>query len=145
MFIGNLAWPILNGSNSAIWQAKVPPEMQGRVMSVRLWLAQISAPAAMLAAGPLADKVMEPAMAPGGSLVPVFGGLVGSGPGAGMAVIFLVAGVLGSLSGIVGYFIPIIRNVEDLLPDHDLDVETLANERQEQAEDDDTLAAEAPA
>ncbi|MCB0032019.1 MAG: MFS transporter, partial [Anaerolineales bacterium] len=27
--------PLLNGSNQAIWQAKVPPDLQGRVFSVR--------------------------------------------------------------------------------------------------------------
>ncbi|HNR50504.1 MAG TPA: hypothetical protein PKI80_02875, partial [Deltaproteobacteria bacterium] len=42
-----------------------------------------------LLAGYLADHLLEPAMMPGGSLAPVFGPLVGTGPGAGMAVMFL--------------------------------------------------------
>ena len=34
--------PIINGSNQAIWQSKVPPEMQGRVFSARAFIALIS-------------------------------------------------------------------------------------------------------
>jgi len=118
-FIGSLILPILNGSNQAIWQAKVAPDLQGRVFSVRRLIAQITAPAAMLMAGPLADRVFEPAMADGGSLAPVFGGLLGTGPGAGMALMFLISGALGILVGVAGYLSPLVRNVEDLLPDHD--------------------------
>lgn len=113
--------PIVNGSNQAIWQAKVPPGLQGRVFAARRVLAQVTVPLAMLAAGPLADRVLEPGLAPGGPLVPLFGGLVGSGPGAGMAVLFLVCGVAGSLVGAAGYLVRPVREVEERLPDHDAD------------------------
>ncbi|MBN1666159.1 MAG: MFS transporter [Anaerolineales bacterium] len=118
-FLGALILPILNGSNQAIWQAKVPPDLQGRVFSVRLLIAQITAPVAMLLAGPMADYVFEPAMAEGGVLTPWLSGLVGSGSGAGMAVMFLLSGTLGVLVGLSAYLFPLIRNVEDLIPDHD--------------------------
>ena len=36
--------PILNGSNQAIWQSKVPPALQGRVFSVRRIIAQVIGP-----------------------------------------------------------------------------------------------------
>ncbi len=70
-------------------------------------------------AGPLADRVMEPAMASGGSLAPVFGWLVGTGPGSGMALIFVLAGLVGAAGGLGGFLFDAVRNVEDLLPDHD--------------------------
>ncbi len=111
--------PICNGSNQAIWQSKVAPDVQGRVFAVRRLIAQVTAPVAMLAAGPLADHVFEPAMVPGGSLAGLFGGLVGTGPGAGMALTFVFTGVLAALASVAGYAIPHIRNAEDLLPDHD--------------------------
>lgn len=38
-FMGMLVNPMLNGSNQAIWQAKVSPEVQGRVFSVRRLIA----------------------------------------------------------------------------------------------------------
>jgi MFS transporter, DHA3 family, macrolide efflux protein len=110
--------PIINGSNQAIWQSKVAPDVQGRVFGVRRLIAQITGPLAMLLAGPLADRVFEPAMQPGGALVGIFGGLVGMGPGAGIGLIFVLAALLGALFAAVGYLFPVIRNVEELLPDH---------------------------
>jgi MFS family permease len=110
--------PILNGSNQAIWQAKVAPDVQGRVFSARRMIAQVTGPVSILLAGPLADRVFEPAMRSGGSLAPIFGGLVGTGAGAGMALMFVIAGVASLAVGLVGYALPIIRNAEDLLPDH---------------------------
>lgn len=111
--------PLINGSNQAIWQVKVPPDVQGRVFSVRRLIAQITGPLGMLLAGPLADGIFEPAMMPGGALAPVFGGLVGTGPGAGMALLFVFSGFLLALSGVAGFAFPIIRNVEDILPDYE--------------------------
>jgi MFS transporter, DHA3 family, macrolide efflux protein len=117
-FFSSFFIPILNGSNQAIWQAKVAPDIQGRVFSVRRLIAQITAPVAMLLAGPLADQVFEPAMMPGGSLSDVFGKLVGTGPGAGMALMFLISGVLGIIVSLGAYAFPAVRYAEDILPDH---------------------------
>lgn len=111
--------PLINGSNQAIWQAKVQPDLQGRVFSARLLIAQVSAPLAMLLTGPLADRLFEPAMMPGGALAGLFGPLVGTGPGAGMALLVALTGVLGIAVGLGGYLFPAIRNAEAILPDHD--------------------------
>lgn len=110
---------IINGSNQAIWQSKVQPALQGRVFAARRVVAQISAPIAMAAAGPSADLFFEPAMAVGGSLAPVFGWLVGTGPGSGIALMFVFAGLAGASIGIAGYAFKNVRQVENLLPDHD--------------------------
>jgi hypothetical protein len=118
-FFASFFIPIINGSNQAIWQAKVAPDVQGRVFAVRRLIAQITAPIAMLMAGPLADYTFEPAMAPGGSLASAFGGLVGTGPGAGMALIFVWTGILGVLASLGGYLFPAVRNAEVILPDHE--------------------------
>ena len=115
MFVG----PFCGGSSQAIWQAKVAPEVQGRVFATRRMIAQVSAPIAMLIVGPLADQVFEPAMAEGGSLAPTFGGLVGTGPGAGMALIILLTSAMVIVVAISAYLVKPIRNVERDLPDHD--------------------------
>lgn len=118
-FLAMFFIPIINGSNQAIWQAKVAPDVQGRVFAVRRLIAQITAPLAFVLAGPLADHVFEPAMAPGGALQPLLGGLVGSGTGAGIAVIFLLTAMLGTVSALAGYLFPAVREAEDRLPDHE--------------------------
>lgn len=118
-FLGSALVPLINGSNQAIWQSKVAPDVQGRVFSIRRLIAWVSSPLSMLIAGPLADYVLEPAMQPEGSLAPLFGPLVGTGPGAGMALMFIFSGSLVILVGLGGYLFPAIRNAETLLPDHD--------------------------
>ncbi|HSM55083.1 MAG TPA: MFS transporter [Candidatus Sulfomarinibacteraceae bacterium] len=110
--------PVINGSNQAIWQAKVAPDVQGRVFSVRRLIAWFSAPLSRLVAGPLADNLFEPAMMSGGALVDSFGRLVGTGPGAGMSLILVFSGLLAALVSVAGYLTPLVRNVEELLPDH---------------------------
>lgn len=117
-FLGSLIIPILNGSNDAIWQAKVPHDIQGKVFGTRLMVAQISVPVAMLAAGPLADRVFEPRMMPGGVLAGVFGSIVGVGRGAGMALIFVIFGGIALLVGIASFMVRRIRDIEDLIPDY---------------------------
>ena len=116
--IGFFFIPLVNASNQAIWQAKVAPDVQGRVFSVRRLIAQVSSPLAMVAGGPLADYIFKPAMQPGGSMAPLFGWMVGAGPGAGMALMIVLAGVLGAVAGLVGYAFRAIREAETILPDH---------------------------
>lgn len=118
-FLGAFFGPIINGSNQAIWQAKVAPDVQGRVFSTRMLIAWLVTPISHLAAGPLADRVFEPGLRAGGSLVPLFGRLVGSGPGAGMALMFVLTGTLAMCAGLGGYLFPAVRNAEGILPDHD--------------------------
>jgi len=118
IFMLELTVMMVNPSNQAIWQSKVPPDVQGRVFSVRRMIAQISAPLAMLISGPLADYVFEPAMQNQGSLLnSIFGGVYGSGPGAGMGLLISITGLLTILVGLIPLGIPHIRNVETLLPD----------------------------
>ena len=45
--------PVMGAHSSAIWQAQVSPQLQGRVFSVRRIIAQISRPLSMALAGPL--------------------------------------------------------------------------------------------
>ena len=118
-FMTQMIIPIINGSNQAIWQSKVPPAIQGRVFATRRMIAQISFPVAVLLAGPLADKVFEPAMSSDGWAATIFGPLVGTGPGAGMSLMILLSGVLGVAVGLIGYSMPAVRNVETILPDFD--------------------------
>lgn len=111
--------PLINSSNQAIWQAKVPPDVQGRVFATRRLIAWLVSPLAQFIAGPLADKVFEPAMQGNGALTSVFGWLVGTGPGAGIGLQVTLAGACAIIVGLGAYLFPVIRNAEDILPDHD--------------------------
>lgn len=120
IFIGGLFSPLVNASNQAIWQAKVAPDLQGRVFSARRLIAWLANPISPIIGGTLADYVLEPAMrnsagALGGPLGPIFG----TGPGAGMSLLIFLGGVACILVGLTGYFVPAIRRAEELLPDHE--------------------------
>jgi MFS transporter, DHA3 family, macrolide efflux protein len=112
--------PIVNGTNQAIWQAKVPPHIQGRVFSARRLIAQLPTSFAMLAIGPLADRVFEPAMLAGVTRPGWMTWLIGAGPGAGMALMMVIGGTVGTTIGLLGYCVPAIHRVEDLVLDHDV-------------------------
>jgi MFS family permease len=111
--------PLINTSNQAIWQSKVAPDLQGRVFSARRLIAWFTQPIAPVIAGILADYILEPAMTTSTGLASFFGPIFGRGSGAGMGLLMAFAGLVASLVGLSGYFIPFIRNVEDILPDHD--------------------------
>jgi MFS family permease len=115
--------PLVISSNNAIWQTKVPPEQQGRVLAARNLIITLGDPLALLATGLLADNVFEPAMMPDGALAGLFGGLVGSGPGAGMGLLLVTCGLVCAVASLWGYLRPVVRDVEMILPDFDAGME----------------------
>lgn len=110
--------PIANTSSQVLWQLKVPPALQGRVFAIRHMIANAIGPIAILLAGPLADRVFEPLLAADGSLASSIGSIIGTGPGRGIGLMYVLAGSVMAIIGIVGYAVPRIRNVETELPDH---------------------------
>lgn len=104
--------PLLFGSYVAIWQTQVEPGMQGRVFAARDLIVTLGEPAAMLIAGVASDRVLEPAMMPGGALADSFGWLVGTGPGAGMGLLMVLGGLLAATAGVIGWLARPVREVE---------------------------------
>jgi DHA3 family macrolide efflux protein-like MFS transporter len=109
--------PIMSGSCFAILQTRVAPDVQGRVFATTRMLSMSAMPLAYLLAGPLADRVFEPAMAPGGALAGTLGAWIGVGEGRGIAVIFMMSGLVLMATAVVAYLSPVIRNVEDDQPE----------------------------
>ena len=74
----------------------------------------------MAVAGPLADQVFEPALqAPKNWLTRLLSSIFGSEPGGGMSLIILLSGILIAVVCLVAYRITPLREVEQLIPDHD--------------------------
>jgi DHA3 family macrolide efflux protein-like MFS transporter len=112
-----LAMRICNGCSQAIWQTKVAAGVQGRAFAIRRMIAFSIIPIVYTVAGPLAEQVFEPSMAAGGALASVLRPLIGVRPGRGIAMIFVIAGVLYTLTALVILIHPPIRRVEAELPD----------------------------
>jgi DHA3 family macrolide efflux protein-like MFS transporter len=117
LFVAMFGAPVINGASQAIWQAKVPPELQGRVFAVRRMLAQFTAPIGHLAAGPLADRVFGPLLLPGGALAGSVGLMLGVGKGRGIGLLFICLAIVPILASIWGYAQPQMRQVDEDLPD----------------------------
>jgi MFS family permease len=111
------AFAISSASSSAIWQCKVAPDVQGRVFATRSAIATSAMPLAYLLAGPLADGVFEPLLAVDGPLAASAGRVIGTGPGRGIGLMFVAAGILTTLVSLGAYLHPRIRLVEKELPD----------------------------
>ncbi|MEZ4657152.1 MAG: MFS transporter [Caldilineaceae bacterium] len=111
--------PFISTANQTIWQEKVAPALQGRIFAARNAIQNASFPLGYLLAGPLADRVFEPAMRNNGALASVFGWLVGTGPGAGIGMMFVCTAILGGLMSLSGYLVAAVRNVEVDLADYE--------------------------
>lgn len=114
-FLGGLLIPLQSASANAIWQAKVAPNVQGRVFAVRRTVGQFLAPVGLLLIGPFADRVAAPLLRTevGMLLAP----LLGTGPGTNFALVICICGVLSTLLALVALAFPKLRKVEFDLPD----------------------------
>jgi MFS family permease len=117
LFVVMFAGPLVNGSSQAIWQVKVPTDVQGRVFAVRRLIAQFTVPLGFLSAGPLADYVFKPLLLPGGPLAGSVGRIIGVGPGRGIGLIYLILSVIPVVTTLWAYAKPHVRRVEAELPD----------------------------
>jgi MFS family permease len=118
-FLAAINFPLTQSASNSIWQAKVAPDVQGRVFSARRLIAWLVDPIMPVIAGLTADYVMEPAMTSKSLLAHSFGWLVGTSPGSGMSLQFIISGLLYLLVASAALYIPFVRNVETNLPDHD--------------------------
>lgn len=90
----SLPIPFIMAGQNVIFYEMTPTEIQGKVFAVRNAIQFCTIPIGILLGGILADYVFEPFMQTE-TAAAVFGRLVGSGAGSGMAVMFLCTGVLG--------------------------------------------------
>lgn len=110
-------YPLIAASSNAIWQSKVEASVQGRVFGTRSTIATFSLVPGYALAGPLADGVFEPALSAHGALAESVGRVIGTGPGRGIGLMLIIAGVLTTLISTCGYLVPRIRHLERDLPD----------------------------
>jgi MFS family permease len=122
-----MTFPVTNASNAALWQSKVPAQMQGRCFAIQRLLSEGAMPISFCLAGPLAEYVFEPLMMPNGRLAGSVGVLIGTGPGRGIALMFIVLGVLMMVTAAAAYAVRSIRRIEDELPDAPIADATVAD------------------
>lgn len=109
--------PLMNTMCTTLLQTKVDPAVLGRVLGAVRMLVTSATPIAFLLIGPLSDGVFEPLMAEDGPLAGSVGAVLGTGDGRGIALIFLVVGVLMLAVAAVAYTRPRLRNIDVEIPD----------------------------
>lgn len=119
-FCSSLNFPCLASSRQSLLMAKVDPNLQGRVFSIFFLIAGVLPPLVKPLAGLLADRVLEPAMMPNGSLAPIFGSIFGTGSGAGMALLYTASALCLMAIGLGGYTVSHLRDIDKILPDFEL-------------------------
>lgn len=109
--------PLINATSQSLWQIKIAPPYQGRVFATRRVIATFASPLALILAGPLADRVFEPLMAAEGGLADTAGRLIGTGPGRGVALMYVLMGLGVVATSLGGFLVRPLRNVETEIPD----------------------------
>ncbi|MBC6430912.1 MFS transporter [Nostoc sp. HG1] len=118
-FCSSFNFPINGSSETAIWLAKVPPNLQGRVFATRSLFLQLVSAFAYLIAGPLADRIFEPAMKSENLSTSILARIFGTGTGAGMSIIYVLCALCMLIVGVCGYQFRILHNLEQSMPDGD--------------------------
>ena len=107
-----MAAAMMGANLTAYVRERVPIEVQGRVFSAKDTLQNGAIPLGLFLGGVLADRVFEPFLAaesPGRhALAPLFG----TGKGAGIAVLFCIVGILGTVLSLICLSKPVFRQEE---------------------------------
>ena len=90
-FFSSVSLPLFRANEGYFWRTIIPLELQGRAFSLKYILQSGIAPIGMIIGGLLADYTFEPLMA-------------NRGNGAGMALMFFITGVLGTIYCLSGFF-----------------------------------------
>ena len=112
-FCSSLNFPLLGSSETALWMEATPPELQGRVFAANSLVLELVSAIATLIAGPLSDRILEPAMKSQNSFSFLFAPIFGSGAGAGMALLYVCCAIAMFLVGAVGFRLPPLHQLEN--------------------------------
>jgi MFS transporter, DHA3 family, macrolide efflux protein len=113
-FILFLMMPVIAASSNSLWQAKVPLDLQGRCFAMQRMLVSTATVLGYCLAGPLSESVFEPLLARGGRLAGSLGLIIGTGPGRGIALLFIILGTVMTSVALIARGVPAIRDIDEL-------------------------------
>ncbi|MEM8611842.1 MAG: MFS transporter [Cyanobacteria bacterium P01_H01_bin.105] len=108
----SLNFPMIGSCRSALWMDKIASECQGRVFAANALVTQLVSAIAILLAGPLADRYLEPAMVRDSMLAAWLGPIFGRGAGSGMAVLYSLCSLALLLIGVCGLLNSRLKTIE---------------------------------
>jgi MFS family permease len=118
MFVG---LTIMNAIYATIVQVKIPARFHGRVFAVNTLFAFCTLPIGFIVVGPTLSGALNPLLEPGGALAGTVGQLIGTGPGRGTGLTYiLLAAAIAVLAAVALRYRPLARfdrDVPDAEPD----------------------------
>ncbi|PZD72610.1 hypothetical protein C1752_03446 [Acaryochloris thomasi RCC1774] len=111
-FFSSLNFPLLGSSETAIWMESTTPEIQGRVFAANSLVLQGVSTIATLIAGPLAERIFEPAVH-SKKVAWVVEPILGTQLGAGTALLYILTSLALVLVGVGGYCLPPLSQAND--------------------------------
>ena len=111
-FFSSMSFPLILSSEMALWTLATPAAVQGRVFAAHFLTYELASAPVALIAGPLSDHAFEPAMQSSGLIQTLFGPIVGTGPGAGMGLLFMLSAIALVLVGVLSQWLPTLRRLE---------------------------------
>ncbi len=111
-FCSSLNFPLLGSSENALWMKSITAEKQGRVFAANALVLQGVSAIAALIAGPLADQLLEPAMTSPAPWVKILGGVLGTEPGAGMAMLYVACALAMTAVGLAGFWLSELKTLD---------------------------------
>ena len=127
---GMTAWlTLLNGIYTTIVQVKVPQRFHGRVFAIQTLIAWSTLPIGYGLVAPNVVSLLNPLLAKGGALAPTVGALIGTGPGRGIGLMYVLSGLAIVAIGLIGMRVPVLarfdRDVPDAVADDLVGLQTL--------------------
>ena len=93
LFGAGLGLALTQGIYATIVQVKVPQRFHGRVFALNQMIAWSTLPLGYAVVGPFGARLMEPLLADDGPLASTVGAVIGTGPGRGVGLLYLVLAV----------------------------------------------------
>ena len=105
----------------ALWMRKLPRDRQGGVFALIDGLHVLATCVVVVAGGMLGERLLQPALMPGGAWADTLGSIVGVGPGRGYGFLFTVSGTLCALASLLALTRRPMRQLDTLLADQAYD------------------------
>ncbi|WP_049558781.1 non-ribosomal peptide synthetase/MFS transporter [Nonomuraea sp. SBT364] len=113
----SLGLALVNGVYATIIQVKVPQRYHGRVFALNQMVAWSTIPLGVGVLTPIAERALEPLMLPGGALAGTVGAVLGTGPGRGVALIYVIFGLFIALLVAGALRTRVLSRFDDHVPD----------------------------
>ncbi|MBO4207992.1 non-ribosomal peptide synthetase/MFS transporter [Micromonospora echinofusca] len=112
---------VVNGIYLTVVHVKLPQRFHGRVIALNQAVAWSTLPVGFAVVAPLGERLLQPLMTDDGALAPTVGAVIGTGPGRGLGLLYVLLGVALTALVLAALRTRALRHFDDEVPDADPD------------------------